>query len=498
MKQTFDIKGVNIKQFFRERDYMSYYKKFGGTNRSAIENIVHHEYANKTRVNITESVGLNNSKILSQSHLDMSCNSLLNVNSLYFDDGEVYPKIGKRGDIGPTGPTGSMTGPTGPTGNTGQPGLTGLPCFSNGQRGAPGLNGAIGPTSTITGTTGPTGPIGLTGLPGLIGLPGVTGPNGQTGRIGPVGLTGETGTIGPTGLTGPTGPTGLPGQTGEIGPTGLTSLTGSTGLNPIGATGNSISATNYSDYIYWNSTNSWAIDSTRVHIGGYAGQNIQSNFSVAIGYFAGNNSQGANAIAIGSRAGESSQLANSIILNASTSALNGSITSACYVKPVRNNTNVAILTYDANSSEINYSTNYLTFSNTGGSNNVIIPGRMVIGKNTITSGYNLDVSGSVIAASYYPPSDYRIKENIRPITRTIDELRPISYFNRLSSKEDMGFIAHELQEHLPFLVNGEKDGEDYQSVNYLGLIGLLVKEFQELKATTRDIENRMTNLEAKK
>jgi hypothetical protein len=47
-------------------------------------------------------------------------------------------------------------------------------------------------------------------------------------------------------------------------------------------------------------------------------------------------------------------------------------------------------------------------------------------------------------------------------------------------------------------VNGEKDGKDYQSVNYTGLIGLLIKEFQEIKAATKDLENRMTNLETKK
>ncbi|MCJ7717417.1 MAG: hypothetical protein MUO54_12980, partial [Anaerolineales bacterium] len=40
---------------------------------------------------ISNSVGLDNSKILSQSHLDLSCNSLLNVNSIYFCNGTVLP-----------------------------------------------------------------------------------------------------------------------------------------------------------------------------------------------------------------------------------------------------------------------------------------------------------------------------------------------------------------------------------------------------------------------
>ena len=62
----------------------------------------------------------------------------------------------------------------------------------------------------------------------------------------------------------------------------------------------------------------------------------------------------------------------------------------------------------------------------------------------------------------------------------------------------MGFIAHELQEHFPFLVNGEKDGKDYQSVNYLGLIGLLVKELQELKKKIKELQARIAVLEARK
>jgi hypothetical protein len=101
-------------------------------------------------------------------------------------------------------------------------------------------------------------------------------------------------------------------------------------------------------------------------------------------------------------------------------------------------------------------------------------------------------TGSVSATSFPIISDYRIKENVRPITGTIDNLRPLSYFNRLSGKEDMGLIAHELQEHFPYLVNGEKDAENYQSVNYLGLIGLLVKEVQDLKKEIKEIKSNMS------
>jgi hypothetical protein len=55
----------------------------------------------------------------------------------------------------------------------------------------------------------------------------------------------------------------------------------------------------------------------------------------------------------------------------------------------------------------------------------------------------------------------------------------------------MGLIAHELQEVFPFLVNGEKDGEEYQNVNYISLISLLIKEIKGLKQKVKKIEERL-------
>ena len=63
----------------------------------------------------------------------------------------------------------------------------------------------------------------------------------------------------------------------------------------------------------------------------------------------------------------------------------------------------------------------------------------------------------------------------------VDKLNPVTYLNKKSDKQDIGLIAHELQEIFPELVNGEKDGEQLQSVNYIGLIPVLIKEVQELK-----------------
>ena len=74
-------------------------------------------------------------------------------------------------------------------------------------------------------------------------------------------------------------------------------------------------------------------------------------------------------------------------------------------------------------------------------------------------------------------------------TFTVDNLRPVTYNNTKLKKQDIGLIAHELQEVYPFLVNGEKDGKEMQSVNYTGLIGILIKEIQELKKRVKKLEN---------
>jgi hypothetical protein len=102
----------------------------------------------------------------------------------------------------------------------------------------------------------------------------------------------------------------------------------------------------------------------------------------------------------------------------------------------------------------------------------------------------LTVTGAATAASFNTSSDYRIKEDIRkiPFYPNVDNLNPVTYKNTITGKQDIGFIAHELQEHFPFLVSGEKDGPTNQSVNYIGLIALLTKEIQDLKKEIREIK----------
>jgi len=113
---------------------------------------------------------------------------------------------------------------------------------------------------------------------------------------------------------------------------------------------------------------------------------------------------------------------------------------------------------------------------------------------------DLTVSGTITADSFYATSDYRIKEEIVSLNDTpfnVDDIRPVYYYNKLTHKKDIGFIAHEIQEIYSFLVNGEKDGKENQSVQYTGLIGLMIKEIQELKKNNKNTNLIIENLNKK-
>ena len=82
--------------------------------------------------------------------------------------------------------------------------------------------------------------------------------------------------------------------------------------------------------------------------------------------------------------------------------------------------------------------------------------------NTGNGGAVGTISGNGSTISYGGQSDYRVKENIIPMPisglDTINNLQP-KRFNFIGYPDDIydGFIAHELQEHIPMAVTGVKD-----------------------------------------
>ena len=95
------------------------------------------------------------------------------------------------------------------------------------------------------------------------------------------------------------------------------------------------------------------------------------------------------------------------------------------------------------------------------------------------------IGTSNTATTYNTSSDYRLKENIVPMTGALDkvtQLKPVTYKWKSDGSDGQGFIAHELQAVVPDCVTGEKDGEQMQGVDTSFLVATLTAAIQELKA----------------
>ena len=110
------------------------------------------------------------------------------------------------------------------------------------------------------------------------------------------------------------------------------------------------------------------------------------------------------------------------------------------------------------------------------------------------------VQTSLSATSFVTSSDYRLKENIAPMTGAlakVAQLKPVIYTWKSDGSAGQGFIAHELQEVAPYAVSGEKDGEQMQGVDYGKITPLLTAALQEALAKIESLEARLAVLESK-
>jgi hypothetical protein len=111
------------------------------------------------------------------------------------------------------------------------------------------------------------------------------------------------------------------------------------------------------------------------------------------------------------------------------------------------------------------------------------------------------------SVSYTTGSDYRLKENILPMTgalNVVGQLKPCTYKWKIDGSSGQGFIAHELQEVVPDAVAGEKDAVDaegkpvYQGIDTSFLVATLTAAIQEQQAIITDLKTRIELLEGTK
>ncbi len=101
------------------------------------------------------------------------------------------------------------------------------------------------------------------------------------------------------------------------------------------------------------------------------------------------------------------------------------------------------------------------------------------------------ISVTTSATAYNTSSDYRLKENIQPMTGALAKvaaLKPCTYNWKADGSDGEGFIAHELQEVVPQCVTGGKDAVDaegkpvYQGIDTSFLVATLTAAIQEQQA----------------
>jgi hypothetical protein len=105
---------------------------------------------------------------------------------------------------------------------------------------------------------------------------------------------------------------------------------------------------------------------------------------------------------------------------------------------------------------------------------------------------DVNVYGDVTAHSFSASSDRKLKTNIEEIVNSelIHSLRSVKY-NWIDQNQDQrtkyGFIAQEVQEILPDIVN---HGVSHLSIDYIQLISHLVKEVQKLRVDVDELQKK--------
>jgi len=97
-------------------------------------------------------------------------------------------------------------------------------------------------------------------------------------------------------------------------------------------------------------------------------------------------------------------------------------------------------------------------------------------------------TGVVTATDFNSLSDANYKENVATVDSAltkVDQLRGVKFDWKESGLPSYGVIAQELQEVLPELVHGN----DPKTVNYNGIIGVLIEAIKELKAEVEELKN---------
>lgn len=109
----------------------------------------------------------------------------------------------------------------------------------------------------------------------------------------------------------------------------------------------------------------------------------------------------------------------------------------------------------------------------------------------------LDSSGNLTANSFIYSSDQRLKENIVPLQNNtlekINNIQPVQFTWKESGKEDIGFIAQNVEEYYPELVTTDPN-TGMKGLKYGNMTAVLLKAIQEQQNQIDQLKQEVENL----
>ena len=111
-----------------------------------------------------------------------------------------------------------------------------------------------------------------------------------------------------------------------------------------------------------------------------------------------------------------------------------------------------------------------------------------------TTDTGVVITGIATATDFDSTSDIRLKTNIQPIDdplAKVIQIEGVSFNWKENNRPALGVIADQVEEIIPELVHGD----DPKTVNYNGLIGLLIEAVKEQQTQIDSLKNRLSKLE---
>ena len=163
---------------------------------------------------------------------------------------------------------------------------------------------------------------------------------------------------------------------------------------------------------------------------------------------------------------------NTVVINGTSNAVSSALSNGTYINPVRAQTTSVLQSSGLSNSVMMYNTD--TFE--------------------ITSCYNVTMSGTIAADSYFSSSDRRLKTNIEAfpsVLENIKNIQPVKFQWKKDGRHDYGFIAQDFFKEFDFLREAHRfegdmnpidasGNEKFYSMEYPKITAILCKAVQEL------------------